>query len=310
MHLLVPFAAVGAEMGRRALQELTLPGLGALLAGASAPAFDSGDEMSLSPPHERALARALGLPGADGALPWAAHALASGGAEVGDLAWGWLTPAHWVVGTDQVTMTDPQDLALDAAESSALLDAVRDLFESEGFVLRHVDPLRWALAHESLAALPTASLDRVIGRSIDPWLPRGASARSLRRLQNEVQMRLHEHPINVARVARGELPVNSFWLSGCGALGAVPTGAAPVVDDRLRGPALHEDWPAWLAAWRALDEGPLRELARRRGFGETVELTLCGESGSAHWTLPPASTWRRLLGRVRAAEPVRWLEAL
>jgi hypothetical protein len=33
---------------------------------------------------------------------------------------------------------------------------------------------------------------------------------------NELQMLLHEHPVNQTREARGELPVNSLWLWGGG----------------------------------------------------------------------------------------------
>jgi hypothetical protein len=71
--------------------------------------------------------------------------------------------------------------------------------------------------------LPTASLDRVIGRNIDRWLPDTAPARLLRRLQNEVQMVLHTHALNDEREAARPMPtVNSVWLSGCGRL---PDGA-------------------------------------------------------------------------------------
>jgi hypothetical protein len=41
---------------------------------------------------------------------------------------------------------------------------------------------------------------------------------------NELQMLLHEHPVNLAREARGDLPVNSVWLWGGGTRPAVPTG--------------------------------------------------------------------------------------
>ena len=33
---------------------------------------------------------------------------------------------------------------------------------------------------------------------------------------NEIQMVLHEHPVNEAREGRGEPPVNSVWLWGAG----------------------------------------------------------------------------------------------
>ncbi|MFY1004846.1 hypothetical protein ACNF5F_25790, partial [Escherichia coli] len=77
-------------------------------------------------------------------------------------------------------------------------------------------------------------------------------ARSVRRLQSEVQMLLHTHPVNGTREAEGAPPVNSFWLSGCGPHQS-DASADVMLDDRLAAPALAEDWSAWTAAWRALD---------------------------------------------------------
>ena len=47
-------------------------------------------------------------------------------------AWGLLTPTHWQVGREQIVLRDPAALELDEAESRALLQAVRELFESRG----------------------------------------------------------------------------------------------------------------------------------------------------------------------------------
>jgi hypothetical protein len=289
MHLMIPFAVPGSEAGRQALAQLSLPHLSALLAGAPAPELDPGDELGLSPPHERALARAIGLAGADGRLPWGAWLAARDGRAPDDLAWGLVTPVHWHLGTEQITMLDPDELGLDEAASRALLAAVLDLFASEGCVLVYGAPTRWYLAHESLAGLATASPDRVIGRSIDPWLPRGPEARLWRRLQNEVQMHLHEHPVNAAREAAGLPVVNSVWLSGCGLRQAAQDVPGLTVDARLRSPALAEDWGAWMTAWQALDAGPVAALQ-----GRDARLTLCGEASAATWTLAPPSPWRRL----------------
>lgn len=306
MHLLIPFAAPLSEAGREATKTLALPQLAALLATAGEPVRDDGDELSLTPPHERALARALGLAGGDGQLPWAAWLAERDGHPADDLVWGLLTPAHWHVGTEQVTLADPEDLQLDAASSRAFLDAVRDLFESEGFVLAWGAPLRWYLAHESLADFATASPDRVIGRNVDRWLPPSRPARLWRRLQNEVQMRLYGHPLNAEREARGLPPVNSVWLSGCGVRQSGHAGAGPAtIDDRLRRPALAEDWAAWTAAWQALDAGPVAALR-----GRAATLTLCGERGAAQWSLQPPSVWQALAARFRGSDPRVWLEAL
>ena len=302
MHLLIPFAAPLSEAGRQALAGLRGPNLQALLAGRVGER-DDGDELSLSPPHDRALARAWGWAGGDGQLPFAARQALVDGLEPDDLAWGLLTPVHWHVGTDQVSLTDPETLLLDEAGSRAFFDAVAGLFTSEGFLVHWGAPTRWYLAHECLAELPTASLDRVIGRNVDRWLPAGPQARLLRRLQNEVQMQLYTHPLNAEREATGQPTVNSFWLSGCGLAQPVNALTADViVDDRLRRCALAEDWPGWAKAWALIDEElPTRPLTR---------LTLCGERAALSFALPPRGLLQRLTARLANVDLVRALEAL
>jgi len=297
MHLLIPFAAPLSEAGRAAARSLSLPRLEALLGLLPLQGRDDGDEWSLSPPHERALARSLGLTGGDGAWPWAARNAAADGIDVGDRAWGQLTPVHWHLGTEQVSLVDPAGLRLDDAGSRAFFGALSELFTSDGYGFAYGAADRWYTAHEGLAALPTASLDRVIGRNVDRWLGSDPAARRVRRLQGEVQMLLYTHPLNDARQARGLLPVNSFWLSGCG--GAQPCRAAgPTVDERLRAPALADDWAAWVKAWDTLDEGPLRELLGLARQGQAVQLTLCGERGSATCATAPRSLLQRLRTRI------------
>ncbi len=210
-------------------------------------------------------------------------------------------PVHWEVGADQIRLTDPSALALDDAASRTFFEALKPLFESEGAALLYGAPGRWYVAHESLQDLPTASIDRVAGRSIDPWLPRGAQARLMRRLQNEAQMLLHTHPLNLERKAAGALPVNSFWLSGCG-LHQPAQADAPVLDERLRGPALAEDWAAWAEAWHALDA----ELARR----PPETLVLCGERSAVQYGTAARSLWQRLRGTLRGVPAAAVLESL
>jgi hypothetical protein len=308
MHLLIPFAAPLPDAGRETARSLSLPRLHALLARLAEIQRDDGDLWTWSPPHERALALALGLRGGAGRLPFAARQAAADGIDVGDLAWGLLTPAHWALGTDRVSLIDPAMLRLDDASSRAFFDAVRGLFAGRGFALRYGAPLRWYVAHECLAELATASLDRVIGRNVDAWLGSDPAARPIRGLQSEVQMALHTHPLNERREAQGLLPVNSFWLSHCGA--AQPAGGAePQVDERLRGPALAADWAAWARAWETLDEGPLAELLEAAHRGDEVQLTLCGERSWARFE-PVAGWLQRLRRRWSPPEPAAVLASL
>ena len=295
MHLMIPFAAPLSEAGRQAAAVLALPHLQALLARLTEVQRDDADVWCWSPPHERARAQALGWRGGSGLLPWAALQARGDGVDVGDQAWGLLTPAHWHLGTDQVSLVDPEALRLDGAESRAVLAAVQDLFTSQGYALQHGAPLRWYVAHASLATLATASLDRVIGRNVDAWLGNDPALQPIRRLQSEVQMLLYTHPLNARREAQGLLPVNSFWLSGCGVAQArAPSGAEPTTDARLRSPALAADWPAWAEAWQALDAGPIATLHGVLDSGAAARLTLCGERSWVAFEAAPRSALRRL----------------
>lgn len=310
MHLLVPFAAPLSEAGRLAWRELSLPNLAALWPRLGETARDSGDETSLSAPHERALARALALPVADGLLPIAAIEATRDGFDAGGRPWARLTPAHWQLGAERVSLADPAALGLDEPASRAFFDAVRTLFESEGFVLHYHAPTCWLVSHATLAELPTASLDRVIGRHIDAWLAADPRARLVRRLQNEAQMLLYTHPLNAEREARGAPTVNSFWLSGGGVAPSLQWPPALTVDDRLRAPALNEDWVAWCTAWRALDAGPLGEVLARTRRGEPTTLTLCGERSALSLAPQPRSLFQRLSGALRKPDLHGTLEGL
>ena len=309
MHLLIPFAAPLSEAGRQAAATLALPKLQALLARRAEVQRDSADEWSFSPPHERALALALGWQGAAGLLPWAARAAQADGINTAGLAWGLMTPAHWHLGTEQISLIDPAGLMLDDTGSRAFFEAIAPLFTSEGFAMHYGAAQRWYLAHESLAGLATASADRVIGRNVDGWLGTAPAAQRLRRLQAEVQMLLYTHPLNDERASRGLLPVNSFWLSGCGV--AQPEAPnPPAVDERLRGPALADDWAAWCKAWETLDAGPLAALLARAEAGQPIALTLCGERAWARFEAAPRSVLQRLRGLWTRTAPLKLLETL
>jgi hypothetical protein len=56
----------------------------------------------------------------------------------------------------------------------------------------------------------------VSGGNLRHYLPRGSDAPRLQSIVNELQMLLHEHPVNLDRAARGLLPINSVWFWGFG----------------------------------------------------------------------------------------------
>ncbi|MEJ6001947.1 hypothetical protein [Paucibacter soli] len=290
MHLMIPYASAVSDEARHCLRELALPNLCALLGRLTpAPELLGEDEYSPHTPQELALARLRGLP-AGTSLPTAAWLREQTKARDAQ-AWALLTPLHLSVGTDQVTALGPRLLALDEAESRAFFAALAPLFPSdEGWACEFLAPDQWLIAHPSLDALPCASLERVLDRSVSHWMP---EARALRLLQNEIQLMLHGLPLNEAREARGALPLNSVWISGCGVGRGQVLPAELQQEFGLREPLLTADWSAWMEAWRALDAGPLAALLRASAT-QPLRLTLCGERHARSWAGTPARGWRKL----------------
>jgi hypothetical protein len=296
MNYLIPFASVGSENAVQAIAALHLPNLNQLMQRMRCTHTYAGDEYTLSPPHEQALAKAMGLWAGDGQVAWAAHTLSPRG-EFGyqeGQAWAQITPCYWHVGVDQIQMLHPDSLQLNEADSRTILEALRPYFSEDGIGLHFDTPTRWFAQSTLFDGLATASLDRVVGRNVNAWMPEGTQAAPLRRLQNEMQMLLYTHAVNDGRQAAGLLPVNSFWVSGAGTLPAtsVPTQSVQVISD-LQLPALQENWPAWSAAWQHLDESLLKDLLSQALHGEPIELTLCGERTAQHWHTRTPSLWQR-----------------
>lgn len=309
MHLLIPFAFCSSDGCSSALRTLKLPHLEKLLSRLTPEPLDTGDEFSLSPPHERALARVLGLSVADGLIPWAAlHAQALEG------SWGFITPCHWQVGTHHIAMSGQELPDFSAHESQTLLAAMQPYFAEDGITLHYDQPDRWLARSDAFRGLATASLDRVVGRNVESWMPRTPSATHLQRLQSEMQMLLYTHPVNDARAARGVPVVNSFWLSGTGTLPRLPNIPAvepqPVVVTTLRIAALDENWATWAQAWQTQDATQCAALLAALNQGESVQLTLCGERNAQTFSARPQTFLKRIMTIFGTQPPSVLLEQL
>lgn len=295
-HLIISYAATDEPGCQQALQTLALPQLQRLLKQWSARTTDSGALEDFAPPHERALAQALGLPRQ--ATPWAAlHQLQNGQAPGGD-AWAFLTPCHWQISPDQVRMSALSAAQMSDEESRSLLAIMAPWFTEDGIELVYDRPDRWLARGTVFAQLDTAALDRIALRDVRPWLPNKAQAAALQRLQTEMQMLLYTHAFSDAREASGRAPINSFWVHGAGALlaGYQLPADRPVLNTTLRDSALEGDWARWKQHWQQLDA----TLAT----ADLAKLTLCGEKNAI--TLEPQargwlSTIKQWLGNPQPA---------
>lgn len=287
-HWVVPFAAIGTGDARP--EWPALPQLQALLPRLRETQRSDGNETTYTAPHERAQASARGVPLRDG--HWPGAALHSDDPHAPQ---AWVHPVHLQVGMGEVTLQAAELFGLDEAASRALFDALAPLCAEDGVTLHFEQATRWRASGARLRGLRCASIDRVSGRSIAPWLPEGNEARWLQRLMSEAQMLFYTHAVNDAREAARQLPVNGVWFSAAGAVEpGVTARPAPALADDLRAHALRGDAAAWRAAWQALDASLMARLHERALRGEAFALTLCGERNAV--TLEPAmpTTGQRL----------------
>ena len=151
-------------------------------------------------------------------------------------------PVHLGINGDAVTLdaTASADLSLEDAQS--LIAHLNAHFAADDMHLSLVGSGEWLLETPRPIAATTTALFQVHGRSIETHLPQGCEARLLKRIGNEAQMVLHEAAVNLARQARGQLPINGLWLwgggKGCGVAASNPAMTMVSNATHVRGMAM------------------------------------------------------------------------
>ncbi len=207
MLLLIPHLFPPARLLEAATQNLRVTALETLLArGSLQPCPTEG--------CEAALCQSLGIARQQD-WPLAPITLEADGQQADDAYWLRADPVHLRVMRDRIVLADSSALDLSQHEAEALSASIAQHF---GDTLHPIPlhPQRWYLQLPHPPRLTTTPLSVATGRDIDPIQPQGEDAQRYRALLNELQMLLFAHPINQAREARGELPVNSLWLWGGG----------------------------------------------------------------------------------------------
>jgi len=224
--LALPSALPPAPLAPDLIRTLQAPALATLLSRQNNPQVTSFDSEQRVWPHEAWLASALGLDTAQ-AAPFAIAAMRGSGlaAEASQGRWFMVQPAHVQLARTHMLLTDPRQLRLSEEDARALFDSARLCFEEIGATLLYARPDLWFARADAWTALDTASPDAAIDQNLSDWLPQGESARSCRKLQNEIQMQWHEHPANQTREQRGQRVVNSVWIWGGAVADAVSAPA-------------------------------------------------------------------------------------
>lgn len=152
--------------------------------------------------------------------------------------WLRVQPIHFIAGLDRITTVVLRGAGrMNAAERSALDPVFAEHLQSTGLEL-HAANDEWLLGSASPLSLQTVTPEFAAANPFSEILPRGADAGPVRRLMTEMQMLLHEHPVNERRQARGAPAINAVWVHGEGMLSGPSSVSLPAgygEDPFLRG---------------------------------------------------------------------------
>jgi hypothetical protein len=229
MLLLIPHLFPTGQLLKAAAPDLCLPALQSLLARGTRQACpDKGVEAALC--DELGISRQLDW-------PLAPITLAADGGVPGDAYWLRADPVHLQVMRDRIVLADNDSIVLSREEADALAGSIGGHFGADLNPLP-LHPQRWYLRFTQPPQLATTPLSVAVGRNIEPLLPQGGDAMRVRAQLNELQMLLHDHPVNQAREARGDLPVNSLWLWGGGRQPSTCAVSVPIYASNFQAQAL------------------------------------------------------------------------
>ncbi|MEO8993104.1 MAG: phosphoglycerate mutase [Rhodanobacter sp.] len=155
--------------------------------------------------------------------------------DAADATWVSADPAWARPDINGIRLMACGNLQLTMEEAEAFAAPLRPVFGDAGMQLELSTPDHWHLRLPGGSPLPEfSSLEQAMGEDLSEHLPQGTEGRRWRLLLNDIQILLHQNPLNIERRKRGVAPVNSLWLWGGGRLPSAPrTELLGVLSDDL-----------------------------------------------------------------------------
>jgi hypothetical protein len=178
----------------------------------------------------------------------AAASRASAADATGRMVW-LATPVHLVAGLSSVHLDPRGLLQVELDVRRELAAEFNKVFAESGFQLEALASAGFLLTGPRIEESDTVEPARVLGASITEVLPETSSAPTLRRLVAEMEMWLHDHPVNARRARQGRLPISALWLWGGG---ASREGVDPGMGQEMFSTDLTDTVPASLVRGAAL----------------------------------------------------------
>ncbi|WP_395008033.1 hypothetical protein [Undibacterium sp.] len=314
LEIILPFGIPPASLAKELVKQLKTPSLAVLLGHVKNEQSHDFDEFARLLPHEFWLTQHFNQTTSRVNSPALSHSrMQSFGIQVPAGYWFSLSPIHIHIARDHMVMTDPRRLDITEQESHALFEAAKEICEELGKTLLYGDAKTWFLRADDWATLQTASLDAAAGHNMEIWIAKGEHEVAWRKLQNEIQMLWHIHPVNQQRDEQGRNTINSVWLhsgsaelqqwhcqfglnhfSGLNPASSKAEAKQSVLIDDLLEPALNSDWGNWLACVNQLEQNwfaPALQALQSKQI-KTLNLVLSDGQNLSELTCQAPQTWK------------------
>jgi len=256
-----------------------------LLSGDNAPAFAKlcavgAWEQDAEHALEASLCKQFGLK-KQADWPVALLALMSEEAQQAAGYWFVVHPVHFELQRDYFTLCDA--VRLNADELNLLAAALNQHFAQDAlrFLPSKAGDFLYLHVNDDLD-VSTYSLSEAMGRDVGKHMPHGTHGMKFQAFLNEVQMLLHDHPINQALEERGLLAVNSLWLSGGGSFEAINQSAQIPAFKLFANDALS----IGLAKWSGISSELVKDYASLKLGGDAVMVLANNSNLDSDWFAP------------------------
>lgn len=315
LEIILPFGIPPASLAKELVKQMKTPSLAMLLGYAQQHPVHAFDEFARLLPHEFWLSRHFSSANSILTSPPLSHSrMQEFGLQNLEGFWFTLSPIHIHIARDHMVMTDPRRLDISDEESRALFESAKDICEELGKTLVFGDAKTWFLRADDWPSLQTASLDAAAGHNMEIWIAKGEHEVAWRKLQNEIQMLWHIHPVNQQRDEQGRNTINSVWLhSGSAELQTLQcelgvkcfadlakrqnaqkhTKQSVVIENCLE-PALNSDWGTWLTQMNQLERdwfAPALQALQTKQI-KTLQLVVSDGLCLAQLSCQAPQTWK------------------
>lgn len=130
--------------------------------------------------------------------------------------WMFAHPVHLLLARDYFVLPEPAPLLASGDDANTIIESLNQHFSAQGMRF-YMQGNLWFLGLDFDPKISTTWLKIALNQDVTPHLPQGEGALAWAKISNEIQMLLFNHPVNAAREARGELPINSLWFDGISA---------------------------------------------------------------------------------------------